>query len=56
MPTEKKLDAANSNGHSSNGNGQHPPVPGAKLGRDANGNPAWFVADPERPGKYLMVK
>ncbi|MEZ5069029.1 MAG: hypothetical protein R2847_11330 [Bacteroidia bacterium] len=28
----------------------------SKLGRDANGNPAWFVADPERPGKYLMVK
>jgi glutamate-1-semialdehyde aminotransferase len=32
-----------------------PPVPGARLGRDANGNPAWFVADPERPGKYLQV-
>lgn len=56
IPTEKKLDTATSNGHSSNGNGQHPPVPGAKLGKDANGNPAWFVADPERPGKYLMVK
>jgi glutamate-1-semialdehyde aminotransferase len=32
-----------------------PPVPGARLGRDANGNPAWFVADPERSGKYLQV-
>jgi glutamate-1-semialdehyde aminotransferase len=32
-----------------------PPVPGARLGRDANGNPAWFVTDPERPGKYLQV-
>ncbi len=45
-----------SNGHSQNGNGQQPPVPGAKLGKDANGNPAWFITDPERPGKYLMVK
>lgn len=33
-----------------------PPVPGAKLGKDANGKPGWFVPDPERPGKYLQVK
>jgi acyl transferase domain-containing protein len=33
-----------------------PPVPGARLGRDAQGNPAWFVPDPNRPGKYLQVK
>jgi len=32
-----------------------PPVPGAKLGRDPQGNPAWFIADPQRPGKYLKV-
>ncbi len=32
-----------------------PPVPGAKLGRDAKGNPAWFINDPDRPGKYLQV-
>jgi hypothetical protein len=32
-----------------------PPVPGAKLGRDPQGNPAWFIADPQRPGKYLRV-
>jgi acyl transferase domain-containing protein len=32
-----------------------PPVPGARLGRDAAGNEAWFVPDPERPGKYLKV-
>ena len=31
------------------------PVPGAKLGRDPNGNPAWYIADPERPGKHLQV-
>jgi len=32
-----------------------PPVPGAQLGRDPQGNPAWFIADPQRPGKYLRV-
>ncbi len=32
-----------------------PPVPSAKLGRDATGNPAWFVLDPERSGKYLQL-
>lgn len=37
-------------------NGSHPPVPGAKRGKDKDGNPGWFVPDPERPGKYLQVK
>ncbi len=32
------------------------PVTGARLGRDADGNTAWFVADPERAGKYLRVE
>jgi glutamate-1-semialdehyde aminotransferase len=32
-----------------------PPVPGARLGRDQHGNPAWFVPDPLRPGKYAQV-
>ena len=32
-----------------------PPVPGARLGRDPQGNPAWFVPNPEMPGKYLQV-
>jgi hypothetical protein len=43
-----------------NGNGTHaiqenPPVPGAKLGKDKDGNPSWFIVDPNRPGKYLQV-
>ena len=33
----------------------HPPVAGAKLGRDSRGNPAWFTPDPVRSGKYLQV-
>lgn len=32
-----------------------PPIPGAKLGRDESGNPAWFVPHPEKAGKYLKV-
>ena len=32
-----------------------PPVPGARLGRDQAGNPGWFLADPDRPGKYLQI-
>lgn len=34
----------------------HPPVEGAKLGRDQDGNPAWFISDKRRPGKYLRVE
>ncbi|WPU91008.1 amino acid adenylation domain-containing protein [Mucilaginibacter sabulilitoris] len=33
-----------------------PPVPGAKLGRDKDGNPGWFINDENNPGKYLQVK
>ena len=32
-----------------------PPKPGARLGRDPQGNPAWYITDPERPGRYLQV-
>ena len=32
-----------------------PPEPGARLGKDLGGRPAWFVPDPQRPGKYLKV-
>ena len=33
-----------------------PPAPGARLGRDQSGNPAWFITDPENPEKYLQVE
>ena len=33
-----------------------PPVPGARLGRDRVGNPAWFTPNPDQPGKYLQVE
>ena len=32
-----------------------PPVPNAKLGRDINGEPAWFVEDKTSPGRFLQV-
>lgn len=36
--------------------GSHPPVKGAKLGKDENGNPAWFIKNPNQDGKYLQVE
>jgi hypothetical protein len=32
-----------------------PPVEGARLGRDPAGNPAWFVPNPNEPGKYVRL-
>ena len=32
-----------------------PPVPGARLGKEPNGRPAWFVPHPEDPKRYLKV-
>ncbi|MFN7123169.1 MAG: amino acid adenylation domain-containing protein [Hydrogenophaga sp.] len=34
---------------------KRPPVADAKLGRDKEGRPAWFVPDPSAPGKYMKV-
>lgn len=33
-----------------------PPVPGARLGRDPSGVPAWFAPNPQEPGKYIKVE
>jgi glutamate-1-semialdehyde aminotransferase len=32
-----------------------PPVPGARLGRDPSGAPAWFVPHPDNPKKYVKL-
>ena len=37
------------------GGEEAPPIAGARLGRDARGDRAWFVPDPERPGKFLQL-
>ncbi|TWR27178.1 amino acid adenylation domain-containing protein [Mucilaginibacter achroorhodeus] len=47
----------NTNGTASNVNLEAmntPPVEGAKLGRDNEGNPAWFVKDEADPTKYVQ--
>lgn len=31
------------------------PLAGARLGKDKNGNPAWFVKDDNNPGRYLQI-
>jgi glutamate-1-semialdehyde aminotransferase len=32
-----------------------PPVPNARLGRDKDGRPAWFIPDPQAQGKFIKV-
>ncbi|HEV2621909.1 MAG TPA: amino acid adenylation domain-containing protein [Frateuria sp.] len=32
-----------------------PPLPGARLGREPDGRPCWFVPNPDAPGKYMKV-
>lgn len=34
----------------------HPPRPGARLGQDEKGNPAWFMEDQNRPGEYFLIE
>tara|TARA_R110002096_G_scaffold68159_5_gene164803 strand:- start:43287 stop:48545 length:5259 start_codon:yes stop_codon:yes gene_type:complete len=32
-----------------------PPMPGARLGRDEKGNPAWYIKDSNKEGKYIKI-
>ncbi|MGK6309021.1 amino acid adenylation domain-containing protein [Variovorax sp. DT-64] len=34
----------------------HPPTPNARLGRDKDGQPAWFVPDPKAQGKFTKYQ
>jgi glutamate-1-semialdehyde aminotransferase len=34
---------------------KNPPVPGARLGKDLSGNPAWFVKDANDPEKFQKL-
>ncbi|MDM0000244.1 amino acid adenylation domain-containing protein [Variovorax sp. J22P240] len=34
----------------------NPPVPNARLGRDKDGQPAWFVPDPTAQGKFMKFQ
>ncbi len=48
-------EGGSANGHGGEGDRNRPPQPGARLGRDPQGNPAWYIPDPDRPGRYLQV-
>jgi glutamate-1-semialdehyde aminotransferase len=37
-------------------NFNQPPVPGARLGKDEHGNPAWFLKDQKNPNKFVKVE
>ena len=34
---------------------EQPPVPGAKLGRDPDGRPGWYVEDPDQEGVFVIL-
>ncbi|MGB2924726.1 MAG: amino acid adenylation domain-containing protein [Limnothrix sp.] len=55
LPGTGQTSSSNNNGNGK-GDRHQPPQPGARLGRDPEGNPAWYIPDPERTGKYLQVK
>lgn len=38
------------------GTEESPPQPGARLGRRPDGTPAWFIPDPENPGRYRELR
>jgi amino acid adenylation domain-containing protein len=52
LPSRTPQTATNGSGK---GDHNYPPQPGARLGRDPEGNPAWYIPDPNRPNKYLQV-
>ena len=33
-----------------------PPVLGARIGRTPKGEPAWFIPDPQRNGRYMIIR
>ncbi len=36
--------------------GNSPPIEGARLGKDKNGNPAWFLESKEHHGKFIQLE
>jgi hypothetical protein len=34
---------------------RNPPLPGARIGREPDGRPAWFVPSAEQPGKFTKA-
>ena len=40
---------------SSNLDSSQPPQPGARVGKEEGGRPAWFVADVNNPGQFINL-
>src|SRR5690606_19315745 len=57
LPDEKGQPVIEEISNGDNGNNYFlvPPVPGAKLGKDLSGNPAWYIEDPDQKGNYLQI-
>ncbi|RRB02256.1 polyketide synthase [Larkinella rosea] len=53
---KKSLDTEENEDNSAHLSSDIFPVPGAKLGRDRNGNPGWFIENPDQPGKYMSIE
>ncbi|MGB3265991.1 MAG: aminotransferase class III-fold pyridoxal phosphate-dependent enzyme [Microcoleus sp.] len=53
--TVRAIDLHQNGSKSSTAFANNAPLPGAKLGRDSDGKPAWYIEDPERSGKHLQV-
>jgi len=48
--------AADHNGHATpNEPALAPPAPNAKLGRDPQGNPGWYIEDDSKPGSFIRI-
>jgi len=56
LPTGQAGGHAGSEARSLIRSANDPPIPGARLGTDPSGEPGWYVEDPEREGKYLLLK
>ncbi len=55
IPLEQPINEIYGRGYDQYTIDELPPIDGARIGKDAEGNPAWFITDPERHGKYLQV-
>ena len=55
IPTAVNITPTSTTNGDSDGMSDNPPYPGARLGLDGEGNPAWFVEDSNNPGQFLQV-
>jgi acyl transferase domain-containing protein len=61
LKPEKSFELLKRNDHKNNEEKKYtilanqPPVKGSKLGRDENGNPAWFLEDGQNKGKFTKM-